>query len=243
VRLKHWYILVFLLMLVCAGILFLSRHKPFPGAWLTGRQETARTSAPQPVPSQPDASGWEELFNGVNLNGWEVTNFGPQGPVYVSNGAVVLGMGDGCTGITWTGEVLFQNYEIELDAMRISGHDFFCALTFPVGEGFCTFIVGGWAGTVVGISNIDGRDASENSTTRNMVFEQQRWYHIGVRVTADSLVAWIDGERVVSVARQGHAFAVRPEVRLSRPLGICSWYTTAGLKNIRARSLVPGRRF
>ncbi|HQB37508.1 MAG TPA: hypothetical protein PLI41_08195, partial [Bacteroidales bacterium] len=32
------------------------------------------------------------LFNGVSLDGWEITNFGPQGPVSVSGGQIVLGM-------------------------------------------------------------------------------------------------------------------------------------------------------
>ncbi|MBE3084634.1 MAG: hypothetical protein IMZ64_00270, partial [Bacteroidetes bacterium] len=39
------------------------------------------------------------LFDGKSLQGWEITNFGPQGPVYVSGGEIILGMGDGCTGI------------------------------------------------------------------------------------------------------------------------------------------------
>ncbi len=33
------------------------------------------------------------LFNGKSLDGWEVTNFGPQGPVTVSGDQIVLGYG------------------------------------------------------------------------------------------------------------------------------------------------------
>ena len=28
------------------------------------------------------------------------------------------------------------------------GSDFFCTTTFPVGDAFCSFVVGGWSGTV-----------------------------------------------------------------------------------------------
>jgi hypothetical protein len=40
------------------------------------------------------------LFDWKSLDGCEITNFGPQGPVYVSGEEVIPGMGDGCTGIT-----------------------------------------------------------------------------------------------------------------------------------------------
>ena len=58
-------------------------------------------------------------FDGKLLTGWEVTNFGPQGPVYVSDGQIILGMGEGCTGITWKGDFPTADYEVSLDAKRI----------------------------------------------------------------------------------------------------------------------------
>ena len=35
--------------------------------------------------------------------------------------------------------------------MKVDGDDFFCAITFPVGETYATFVPGSWSGTVVGI--------------------------------------------------------------------------------------------
>ena len=58
------------------------------------------------------------LFNGKTLDGWEITNFGPQGPVYVSGDAIILAMGDGCTGITWKKDFPDINYEVTLEAKR-----------------------------------------------------------------------------------------------------------------------------
>ena len=55
-------------------------------------------------------------FDGRPFTGWEVTNFGPQGPVYVSGSEIILGMGEGCTGITWKGNFPSVNYEVSLDA-------------------------------------------------------------------------------------------------------------------------------
>jgi hypothetical protein len=173
------------------------------------------------------------LFNGRNLDGWEITNFGPQGPVYVSGNEIILGAGDGCTGITWKGSIPAENYTVTLQAKRVSGNDFFCGMTFLKGKEPCTLIIGGWGGTTVGLSSLDGMDASENETTRLMKFETGKWYDICLQVKGDSIIASIDGERVVNVNTSGKKLSIRPEVNLSQPFGIASWRTTAAIRNIR----------
>jgi len=178
------------------------------------------------------------LFNGRDLEGWEITNFGPQGPVYVSEGSIVLGLGSGCTGITWKKKFPEQNYRVNLEARRASGNDFFCGMTFPVGKEPCTLIVGGWGGTTVGLSNINSMDASENQTTTYMDFEKGRWYRISLMVHADTIRAMIDDEVVINYVRdKNDELSIRPEVDLSRPFGIAAWYTTAELRNIRLEKL------
>jgi hypothetical protein len=177
------------------------------------------------------------IFDGRTLDGWEITNFGPQGPVTVSKGELVLGFGDGCTGVTYTRKVPEINYEISLEARRKEGNDFFCGLTFPVGKDFCTFIAGGWGGTTTGLSCIDGKDAAENETTTLYNFEKNRWYRIKVVVMNSKIEAWIDNDKVVNLGITGKKLSVRPEVTLSRPLGIASWNTTAGVRKIRLKSL------
>jgi len=59
-------------------------------------------NATETIPQRVD-SGWVQLFDGKSLDGWQITNFGTQGTVQVIEGEIVLGMGDGCTGITWNG--------------------------------------------------------------------------------------------------------------------------------------------
>jgi hypothetical protein len=172
------------------------------------------------------------LFDGKSLDGWEITNFGPQGPVYVSGNEIILGMGDGCTGITWKRAFPRTDYEVSLDAMRVAGNDFFCGMTFPAGNDPCTLIIGGWGGATVGLSSIDGKDASENETTTILNFDKNRWYHIRLVVSEGVIKSWIDSVKVVDFNIGRRKISIRPEVELSRPFGIASWNTTAAIRNI-----------
>ena len=181
--------------------------------------------------------GAKRLFDGETLANWEITNFGTQGEVYISDGEIVLSMGDGCTGITWTDSFPQTNYELSLEAQRVMGTDFFCGLTFPVKDDFCTFIVGGWAGAVVGLSTIDGKDASENETTTLMRFNKNEWYKIKLRVTSEKVETWINEEKIVNFPYQGRNLGIRPEVELSCPMGIATWQTTGAVRNIYLRML------
>src|SRR5687768_17187826 len=112
-------------------------------------QPTAKTNAP--VASQK-TSAVSALFDGKTLQGWESTDFAGKGTVTVENGEIRIGLGY-MTGITLTNtnDLPRMNYEVSLDAMRVDGSDFFCGLTFPVGKDYCSFIVGGWGGGVVGL--------------------------------------------------------------------------------------------
>lgn len=178
------------------------------------------------------------LFDGKTLKGWTATNFGGEGTVRVERGEIRLGPGDPLTGVTWTGgDIPKTSYEVTLEARRVSGSDFFCALTFPVGADPCTFVVGGWGGTVVGLSSLDLMDASENETSKSMTFTTGRWYRVRVRVTPKRIEAWIDDEKMADVETAGRKISVRPEVEASRPLGIASYRTGAALREIKIRPL------
>ena len=184
-----------------------------------------------------DKSDSSYIFNGKSLDGWEITNFGPQGPVYVSGGEIILGMGDGCTGITWKNAFPGINYKVTLEAKKIDGNDFFCGMTFPVGKNPCTLIIGGWGGTTVGLSSINGLDASENETTTLQKFDKDRWYKISLIVKTGTIKALIDNVVVVNFATGDKKLSIRPEVELSKPFGIASWRTTAALRNIRVNTI------
>ena len=180
---------------------------------------------------------WISMFDGKTLGQWKPSKFGGQGDVEVEDGQIRMQFGSELTGITWSGPPPHMNYELELEARRIDGTDFFCGLTFPVGDSPCSFIVGGWGGGVVGLSSLDGKDAARNETTRFAAFEKGRWYTIRIRVTEHKIEAWIDKQKQVDVDTTGKKISIRPEVEASVPLGVSCFATTAGLRNIRcARS-------
>lgn len=180
---------------------------------------------------------WKDLFDGKSLKGWKATNFGGEGKVEVKDGMAVMEMGNDMTGITYAGQPPRDNYELSLEGMRLEGGDFFCTTTFPVGKEPCSLVVGGWGGTVVGLSCIDGYDASENPSTKFMSFKDKQWYKIRIRVSEPRIEAWIGTEKMVSIDRKDHKFSVRMECDPCVPLGIATWRTKGAVRNIRIRDL------
>ena len=188
-----------------------------------------------------DEVKWTELFDGKNIKDWERTNFGGEGEVKIEDGSILMIPGSPLTGVHYKGKhkIPTMNYELTLEAMKTGGDDFFCGLTFPVEKSYVSFICGGWAGGVVGISSIDGMDASENETTQFKNFKKNQWYAIRVRVTENRIQTWIDKESIVDVDVEDRKLDVRPEVDLSKPLGICAFETKSKLRKIRIRTLDP----
>jgi hypothetical protein len=177
------------------------------------------------------------LFDGKTLGQWAITDFGGQGDVYVKDGAIYMEIGNDMTGITWKGPLIRMNYEIILEAMRFSGSDFFCGLTFPVGENPCSLILGGWGGGLCGLSNIDYYDAANNETTTFASFEDNKWYRVRLRVIPDRIQAWLDDEEIVNIEITGRKIDIRAEVDLSQPLGIATWQTGGAVRNIKIKPI------
>jgi len=194
--------------------------------------------ADQAAPAKGNGPAWQPLFDGKTLTNWESTKFVGEGAVKVENGQIVLEAGRNLTGITWTGpELPTTNYEIGLQAMRVEGHDFFAGVTFPVADSFCSLILGGWGGTVVGLSSINGVDASENETSQSVEFEAGRWYNIRIRVTPAKIEAWLDERQIINQDLNDNRIGTRIEVDPSRPLGVASWRTKSALRDLRLRHL------
>jgi hypothetical protein len=194
----------------------------------TARLQTAR----------PADAGWEPLFDGKTLTSWQPSKFSAEGAVKVEDGRIVLDTGKSMTGITWAGAALpTTNYEIALQAMRVEGRDFFAGVTFPVGDSSCSLILGGWGGSTVGLSSINGQDASENQTSQSIEFQNGRWYSVRIRVTPAKIEAWLDDRQIITQDLKGNKIDIRMEMDLSRPLGVASWKTKSALRDIRLRKL------
>ena len=127
---------------------------------------TTCSAPPEPVASDPPfvaVNPWTLLLDADHTDNWASTPFGGEGEIGAEDGQLVFEMGTPMTGMHWIGDELpTTNYELEVTAARLMGTDFFCGLTFPVADSHATLILGGWGGSLTGLSCIDGNDASAN---------------------------------------------------------------------------------
>lgn len=191
---------------------------------------------------EPDPE-WVALFDGKSLGSWALTDFIASKGAEVKDGVIVLRPGEPLGGIRWVGEEPLPSvdYEVALEARRVEGDDFFCCLTFPYKEKHASLVVGGWGGSMTGISSVDHYDASENSTSTIGNYENGKWYKIRLRATGDRIEAWIDDEQVVNLTTTGKNIDMRfGEIEESVPLGVSVFMTTAEVRDLRLKRLDPG---
>lgn len=183
-------------------------------------------------------SDWKELFDGKALGAWKVVEFGGDGKVEVKDGAIEAGEGVALTGVQWKGDAFPKtNYEISLEAMKLDGSDFFVGIAFPVGDKFCSFVAGGWGGGVVGLSSLDGMNASENDTGSAQAFKKGQWYKIRLRVEPEKIQAWIDDKQLVNADIKGREISIHPAMEAACPLGLCNYQTPSRYRAIKWRAL------
>jgi hypothetical protein len=197
----------------------------------TTTTEAARTTA-------RDETAWRSLFDGKTLTGWKASDFFAAGPVQVKDGTIVMDKGKHMTGITYQpADFPKMDYEVNLEGKKLDGRDFFCTTTFPVGDAYCSLVVGGWGGTVVGLSSINSEDASMNETRSERDFAADHWYRLRIRVSKDRIEAWIDREKVVDVDTTDRVISTRIECNASKPFGVATYQTTGAVRDIRVRRL------
>jgi hypothetical protein len=203
---------------------------------------------------------WRSLFDGKTLEGWMSPGFGGGAEPRVEDGVMIIPAGVDMAGVRHQKGEEFPkvNYEIELEARRDNGVDFFATTTFPYKDECCSLVIGGWGGMVIGISCVDGYDASENETCQWMQLKDDVWYRIRIRVSEDKIEAWVNeldekdepikndhiirrngngDERVVNLITNERKISTRIEVDLCRPFGITTWCTEGHIRNIRTRNL------
>ncbi|MBY0508352.1 MAG: DUF1080 domain-containing protein [Bryobacteraceae bacterium] len=185
------------------------------------------------------ASEWTSLFDGRTLTGWKEAPYTRRGRVLVRDGMLVLSEGR-TTGVALARKFPTRNYELRFEAARLAGRDFFAGVTFPVHDSFCFWVNGGWGGSVVGLSNLEGNDASENDTSTTRDFVQGRWYAFRLAVTARRIEARIDDAVVIDLDYTGRKVDLQfDETDLGKPLGFSAYGgTVAGLRKIEYRVTV-----
>lgn len=200
-------------------------------------EESKKGKDAKKKPEKKD-DGWISLMPKKGLDGWEITDFGENGKVNRDGEQLIIEMGDPLNGITYKKKDFpTDNFEIYLEANRLDGSDFLVGLTFPVKKEFCSFIAGGWGGGLVGLSSVDGFDASENSTSTFTDFENKKWYKFKLRVEPEYIRAWIDGEEYFRQEREDHEFSTRIEVYASQPLGLCAFQSKVAVRNFKWRPI------
>lgn len=182
------------------------------------------------------------LFDGKSLDDWQKVDTGGSGEISLQDDQMVIGTGESLSGVIYkkADKLPTTNYEITLEAQRIDGSDFFCGLTFPVGnlKTCVTLICGGWGGAVTGISSIDNADASENATGHYRKWADKTWYKIKVRVTPENITVWSDNDKIIDADIKGKKIGLRPgPIEEYAPLSLTTYQTTGAIKNIKITPL------
>jgi hypothetical protein len=201
----------------------------------------AQDAAPNDkTPPRKEWGQWQSLFDGRKLGRWKVIDefdFEDHGKVRVDGDRVILEKGSPATGIRWTGDFPKIDFEASWEAMRVEGEDFFCGASFHWNDSPLTLVLGGWDGSVVGLSSINGEPAIENETCDYVDFEQKRWYRIRLRVTRASIEVWLDEKKIIDLPAQDRQLSIYWEMEPCLPFGFATWYTTGALRDIKVRSL------
>ncbi len=144
------------------------------------------------------------------------------------------------SGMAWTNGPARMDYEIEWEAMRVNGNDFFAAMSFPVKDSYVTFIPSGWGGSVAGISSVNGHDASENETASYLPLKDQTWHKFKIRVTEKKIEAWANEKQIVDLNTLDKTLDLRSgsPSEIKRYGLVCTSYRSTGaIKDIRMRKL------
>lgn len=216
-------VLLLLLAFVCSA--------QFDTNWATAEEK-------KEAALKPPAGEVMELFDGKTLKNWKICDYGGQGDVRVEQGQLIIDPGEPISGVRWSGaELPKSDYEISFDAKRVDGNDFFCALTFPVKDSTCSLILGGWGGSLTGLSNINDFDASENDTTDYYAFENGKWYKVRVRVDEQFIRCWLNDDKIAEIDHTKNRISIRIEMDLSKPLGLATFQTRGAVKNLKLTKL------
>ncbi len=223
------------------SVLIASGLTLFPLLAVSGCKDAALPPSTQLSPphqtAELPANPWLSLVEEPRLSDWKFIDFGGRDAFQKQAGQLTVEAGYPLAGFVFGGAFPTSNYELELEAQKIDGTDFFCLVTFPVGEQSCSLVLGGWGGTVTGISCVNQKDASDNLTTSARKYEYQRWYRVSIRVQAERLLCRVDDQLIVDLPLQDVQLSVRTDIAATEPLGICSFETAAAWKNIRYKSL------
>lgn len=196
-------------------------------------------AACKPPPREDHTLRKWDLLSAAEITHWRSAEIPDTGKAEARAGEAVLESGGPLTGLRYdhwqTGGLPVYDYSITCEAMRAEGGDFFAAISFPVRniETCATLIVGGWGGGLVGISSIDGEDASNNSTRSEQKFENGKWYRLKLEVRDEDIKAWIDDRIVINTSIKGRVIGLRPGyIEKCAPFGLATFGSTGCVRGL-----------
>jgi hypothetical protein len=192
---------------------------------------------------QVELKQWD-LLAPDQLPHWAPAGIPDEGRTSITANEAVLEPGGPLTGLrygNWQESGLpVCDYVIHFEATRMDGSDFFAAVTFPVRslDTCATLVIGGWGGGLVGISSIDGQDASENATRGEHRFENGKAYRFRLEVREDELKVWLDDRLVINTSIKGRTLSLRPGyIEKCAPFGLATYSTTGRIRDLKIESL------
>jgi hypothetical protein len=205
-------------------------------------------SSCNPLEKKAEPARKWDLFAADQVQHWKAADMPDAGKAEVRDGEAVISPGGPMSGLQYDnwerGGFPLRDYTVSYEAMRVDGGDFFAALIFPVRsiETCVTLIVGGWGGGLVGISSIDGDDASNNSTRSEQNFENGKWYRLKLEVRDDEIKAWIDNRIVINTSIKGRTIGLRPGyIEKCAPFGLATFGSTGRVRGLVVEDLQPVR--
>lgn len=197
--------------------------------------------------SASDAEKSIALFDGKSLDDWQVVDVGGSGVVELVEGEMIIEQGESLTGAVYkkSDTLPVKDYEITLEAMRLAGVDFFVGLTFPVRDKntHLTLVMGGWGGSVTGLSSIDGLDASQNNTGTFQRFEDDRWYKVKLQVRDHEIKVFLDDKEVVDTDIKDRKLGLREGPMESyKGLSLTTFQTATAIRNVKLTHLPVAKK-
>jgi hypothetical protein len=182
------------------------------------------------------------LFNGRDLSGWKVADLWGSGKIEaLSNGVVSCGIGKPMTCVAYTNSFPTMSYEVKMEAMRKEGSDFFVAMTIPVESNACTVVIGGWGGSLCGISSINFMDAAENQHSEAVNLKNDVWYTLRVRVTPGVLEVFLNDTLYTAKVefQNSTVFSLRAgsDIDKTLPFGLATYETHALWRNLTVTTI------
>ena len=179
------------------------------------------------------------LLTEETIDDWEAVDAGGSGETewLPDSNVFVIHMGEMLSGAVYqkAADLPLTHYEVTLEAKRMRGVDFFCGLTFPVGnlETCATLVLGGWGGSVTGLSCIDGLDAANNATGTFQRYEDDVWYAVKLRVTPENISMWLGEKKLIDQDIAGRKVGIREGGMESYvPFSLTTYNTTGAFRNL-----------